>query len=344
MLLNTAGLLKPFMTVEGKILTNANGDIDTSGLGYQYVIDTLTEIRSNVIKQKFYKTAPGDFMPVDVGFGAWNDEIVQNLTIQSGGDFYSGDIDTSSDTSRLAQVDAGIAPIRMPNQIWAKQALWTIVDIAKSAAAGNWDAVASKIESLKTDWDLGVQETAFLGHPSISGMTGLLNNADVNINTTLITVPISEMSETQFTSFVSSVLGLYFGNSNNTQDKPDMLVMPADDYLGLVGPTSSTFMNISKIEYLQNAFVKATDNPGFQIKGLAYAQSAINASRSITKNRYILYKNDPDVMKLNIPVDFTMRDARSANDFNWTQPAVGQYSGLLVNRPREMYYIDETAT
>jgi hypothetical protein len=49
-------------------------------------------------------------------------------------------------------------------------------------------------------------------------------------------------------------------------------------------------------------------------------------------------------MKLNIPVDFTMRDARTANDFNWTQPAVGQYSGLLVNRPREMFYLDETAT
>lgn len=343
-LIKMNGLLRPHMTIEGRILTNANGDIATTGAGYQYLIDTLSEIQADVIEQKFYNIAPADFFPVDVGFGAWMDEIVQNLTFQTGGDFFAGDIDTNNETGRMAQVDSALAPIRMPIKTWAKQVVWTIADIAKAAAASNWDVVASKMESLKKDWDLGIQEVAFLGHPSDPLVTGLLNDAEVNINTTLITVPISEMSETQFTALVAGLLAAYFTNSNDTEDKPDTFVIPADDYLGLVGPTSSTFMNISKIEYLNNAMQKGTDNPNFKIKGLAYAQSSRNASRGISKNRYVMYKSDPKTLKMNIPVDFTMLEAATANNFNWTQPAHGQYSGCFINRKREVLYLDETAT
>jgi len=337
------GLLPGHMTINGRMLTNANGDIDTSGLGYQYLIDTLSQIRAEVVEQKFYKIAPADFMPVDVGYGAWGDEIIQNLTFQTGGDFFDGDIDTNAETGRMAQVDAGLAPIRMPIKTWAKQAVWTIADIAKAAAAANWDLVAAKMESLKTDWDLGIQEVAFLGHPSDSLVTGLLNDSEVNINTTLITTPISSMSTTQFNALVAGILAAYFTNSNDTEDKPNTFVVPADDYLGLVAPVSATYPNISKIEYLNNAFQKATDDPNFKVLGLAYSQDTRNAARGINKNRYALYKNDPKTMKMTIPVAFTMLESATANNFNWTQPAHGQYSGLLINRKREVLYLDETA-
>jgi hypothetical protein len=49
-------------------------------------------------------------------------------------------------------------------------------------------------------------------------------------------------------------------------------------------------------------------------------------------------------MKMAIPVDFTMLEADTSNKINWQQAAYGQYSGLLVNRKREVLYFDETAT
>jgi hypothetical protein len=332
------------MTVAGKMLTNANGDIDTGSAGYQYLIDTLTEIRAEVVEQKFYKVAPADFFPVDVGFAAYMDEVVQNLTFQTGGGFFDGDIDTNADTGRLSQVDAALAPIRMPIVTWAKQAVWTIIEIAKASAAANWDLVEGKMKSLKKNWDLGIQEVAFLGHPTKSDVTGLLNDSEVNINTSLITVPVSEMTETQFANFVAGILGAYFANSNDTESRPDTFVMPADDYLGLTSPVSATYPNISKIEFLLNAFRKGTDNPDFKILPLAYSQAARNADRGINKNRYVLYKDDSETLKMTIPVDFSMLEAGTANNFNWTQPAHGQYSGVLINRKREVLYLDETAT
>ena len=135
--------------VNGHRLLNANGDIDTTGAGYQYIIDTLTYIRSRIVEQKFYEIPIADYMPVDVGEGAWMESIVQNLTFNTGGSFFQGDVDIQTETGRIAQVGAGLTPITMPAKTWAKGTGWTIMEISKAAAAGNWDVVESKLRSLK---------------------------------------------------------------------------------------------------------------------------------------------------------------------------------------------------
>lgn len=327
--------------INGKALLNANGDIDPSSSGYQYIIDTLTHIKSGVIDQKFYEIAVADYLPVDVGEAAWMEDIVQNVVFDTGGSFYQGDVDTQTETGRLAQVGAGLDKISQPVKTWAKSTGWTIMDIAKAASANNWDIVESKLKSLKKNWDLGIQETAFLGHPDGS-VLGLLNSAEVNINTTLIPEPLSGMTGTEFQTFVAGLLSAYFSNANSTV-LPDTFIIPTSDYLGMVAAASPDFPNISKIEYLSNALKKATQNENFKILPLAYADSARNASRGISKNRYVLYRQNEDSLNMNIPVDFTMLDADTSNKINWTQAAYGQYSGVLFNRPRETYYLDETA-
>ena len=340
---NSNGLNLPTI-VGGKFkLLNANGGIDPSSSGFQYIIDTLTYIRSQVVEQRFYEIAPADYVPVDVGEGSWMDDIVQNLTFNTGGSFYEGDVDTQTETARLAQVGAGLDKISMPVKTWAKQCGWTIMEIAKAAAANNWDVVESKMRSLKKNWDLGIQETTFLGHPQVTAITGLLNDSEVTINTVLITKPLSTMTETEFTTFVAGVLPAYFANANRTA-LPDTFVMPNGDYLGMSAPYSPSFPNISKLEYLLNALKKTTRNENFQILGLSYADSDVNADRGITKNRYVLYKNDPDTMKMAIPVDLTLLEADTSNKINWVQAGYGQYSGVLINRKREVLYFDETAT
>lgn len=326
----------------GMPLTNANGEIDPNSSGFDYVIRTTSEIRSRIIEQKFYKVAPADYLDIDVGEAAWKEEIVQNISYDNAGDFFQGDVDTMQGNGRIAEVDTMIAPIRMPTQIWAKGVSWNVSQISQAAASSNWDVVESKMKSLKKNWDLGIQEIAFLGHPVIAAMTGLLNNAEVTINTTLITTPISSMTPTQFTSFLSGLLNAYFANSNSTE-LPDILAMPTNDYLGLSIPYNEAYpAGPSRLEYMLNALRKMTRNPNFEILPLAYCQSAVNAKRGISKNRYALYKKDPETLSMSIPVDFSMFEAGTANNIFWQQPAMGQYSGVLVNRPPEVLYLDET--
>ena len=331
------------VTVDGKVLTNANGEIDVNSVGYDFVMRTTSELRTKIIEQKFYKVAPADFMPVDVGEAAWKNEIIQNLSYDIAGGFYEGDVDTMTGNGTLAEVDTAIAPIRMPTIIWAKHVTWNISEVSQASASSNWDPIEGKMKSLKRNWDLGIQETAFLGHPSNSLITGLLNNAEVNINTTLIPKPLSSMTETEFTAFLKDAIAVYFANTNSTE-MPDTFVLPTDDYLGLVTPYSSTYpAGDSKLEYMQKAFAAATSNQSFSIKSLSYCQASNNASRGINKNRYLLYKNESDTLSMSIPVDFSMYSAGTIDSVFWKQVAMGQYSGVLINRIPEVLYMDETA-
>ena len=325
--------------IQGHRLLNANGDVDITSTGFKYAIDNLSYIAAEVIKQKFYKIAPADFMTVDVGENPWSSEMIRNITFQNGGDFYEGDVSQGQGGQRLASADVSLGKVRMPNQIWAKMTAWTIFEIAQAAASSKWDIVSDKLESLKTNWDLGIQRTAFLGHKQISTITGLLNNGDVTINTSLLPTTLSKMTSAQLATWIGTVLATYFSNSNSTEAKPNRLVLPMSDYLGLLQPFASGFPVNSRLEYLENAF-KAACGPDFQIKGLAYAQAAQNLDAGIGKQRAVLYKDDPEVLKLSIPVDFTLLEAASYNKINWEQDAYGQYSGVLFTRPREVLYMD----
>ena len=324
------------LNIQGHSLLNASGDIDINSAGFQYAIDTMSYIRSEVIKQIFYEVSIADYVPMDVGEAAWKSEIVQNLEYYEGGDFADGL--KNQGNSRTAQMDAALSQIRMPVRTWGKKATWTIAEIAEAANVGNWDPVEAKLRSLKKNWDLGIQNLAFNGLEGDSDLTGLLNASTVNINTTLIGEDVSGMSDSEFQSLVKGLLTAYYSNSNSTV-MPDTFVMPTADYLGMATAASATYPNISKLEYLENSLKKMTANDAFSIKPLTYAQNGYNTE---SKDRYVLYRNKPETLKMSIPVDITMNQAYTLNGFDFEQMAYGQISGVLVNRPREVLYFDKT--
>ena len=231
------------LSILGRALQNAAGDIDLSSAGFQFAIDTLSQIRAKVITQKFYKVAIPDFLDVLVGEGGYGSEVVQNGQYMTGGDFYEGDTDVGG--SQVSAIGVAQSPIRTPTQAWRKKATWTIYEVAEAANSGNWDVIAGKMESLKKNWDLGIQKHAFLGR---GNMAGLLTSDEVTINTTLITEKISGMSATEFQAFVSNALDAFFTNSNATE-MPNRFVMPYSDFLGMGSATSDSFPIGNKMDY-----------------------------------------------------------------------------------------------
>lgn len=326
----------------GMTLLNANGDVDASTLGYQYAIQTTTQIRAKVIKQKFYEVPVAEYLSVIPGTGAWLEDIKTNLTYDVAGSFESGVINNVVGPAQISTVDVGIAPITTKIVTWAKGYQYTVPEVQKALASTQWDVVSSKMEALKRQWDLGVQKVAFLGlKTDLTGVPGLLTNANPTVNTTTIQANISGMSAADFATFVSAILGVYWANSNNTV-LPNTFVIPMIDYLGLVAPIASGFPVVSKMTYLLQAFKEATQNPNFQIKGLAYCDAANNAGFvSVSgKNRYALYRNDVDTLAMDLPVDFYLSPAGTANNFQFQGVGAGQLTGVTIYRPAEVMYFD----
>jgi hypothetical protein len=331
-------------STQGMDIFNANGDVNATGLGFQIATDTLTYIKKQVSMQKFYQVAPADIIPVAVGEGAFAQTILTNLEFSNADDFEKGNIRSGESGARLASADASVASKSVKVVNWAKQIGYSIFDVQSALQANNWDAIAAKERARKKNWDLGLQTIAFLGSVSDTGVTGLLNNANVTINTSRITAALSGLSAANFATFVQNLINDYFTATASTQ-MPTTFVIPYSDFLGLqtmtpnvIGAGEGTFP-ITKLAFLLNAFRLATRNPSFDIIPLAYCDAANNASRTgLNKQCYVLFNKDPETIRMDIPVDYTTTATGTVNNFQFQNVAYGQYTGVGVYRNLEVLY------
>jgi len=329
----------------GMKLLNSNGAIDSASLGYQYTTQTTSYIRERVVSQKFYQVPVADYVPVDVGVGAWMEDIKTNLTYDVAGDFESGIVSVASGPSQLSTVDVGTSPINAKVITWAKGYQYSVPEVSKALAANNWDVVSGKMSALVKNWQLGIQKIAFLGlAQDLANVPGLLSSPQVTVNTAVIAGKISAMTSTQFQALVAAILAAFAANANYTV-MPNTFVMPLNDYLGLGAAAAAGFPIVDMKTYLENMFKTITGEKDFKILPLAYGQMAQNAGYWTANgtNRYCLYRRDPETVKMDIPVDFVLNPAGTANNFNWQGVGAGQFTGAIFYRPAEALYFDHTA-
>jgi hypothetical protein len=313
--------------------------IDASG--YEHAITVLTQIKAQVVKQKFYEVNPSDFMPVVVGEGAWLNNLVFNSVYMNADDFESGIIDSSRPFNRKPSTDVEIIAKPIPIVSWNKSFSYSVVEVSQ-AAKGNVDIVTVMEEARKKNWDLGIQRVAFLGSKTRGDILGLYTAESVNINTTLLVEPISGMDADDFQSFVSTVLKSYSANANGTV-LPNRFCIPLNDYLGLAAAASASYPLIDKLTYLENAFKRICGND-FKITFTAYGNKAQMVTAGVNGYRYILYRDEPEVLEFNIPVAYTTTAFGTANGFDFENVAMGQFSGVFAKRPQEILYFDDTHT
>lgn len=316
--------------------------VNTDAAAYQQVVTTLTDITNKVIRQKFYQVNISDFVDVEVGRAAFMQEILHNAIVDVSGAFESGTINTGAE-ARMDYSDVAIAPKKFPILNWAKKSVYSIFDVQQAFKATNFDIIEEMAKARKRNWDLGIQETIFCGSKVDTRVKGLCNQSGVTSNTTTITEPIKGMTDAEFQTFVGAVVDAYWQNSNCTT-MPNRFYIPASDYNGLAMAASTSYPLISRLEYLTNAFKEIVSGYGvtdFKILPLAYLEKTrLNAMAGANYNRYILVNKNPDTLYAPIPVDFTMTQYGTLDNFNFYNTAYGQYAGTVVLRPKEVLYFD----
>lgn len=329
------------MRMQRKFLELAPGMPEFSNaLGYEVNITTLFAVSKRVVGQKFATLPPADYMPVKVGDNAWSDNILTYRSYALGGDFESGLVNTGSGNSRIADADAGVDSLTNPVINWWKQVNWTIFDLKLAARSGNWDLVTAKETARKTNWDLGIQKIAFLGSTTIPTVLGLLTQAGITTNTSLIPTNISSMNATQINAFVAGLIGAYRSNCNFSA-MPTHFVIPELDYDGLLAPFPGTVGTypVPILTYLEEAFKRSTGNQNFKIMRCFYCDKVNNVTvTGLNTNIYALYNNNEDSLRMDIPVDYTSMVQNTLNGAQFTSVAVGQFTGALAYRPLEMLY------
>lgn len=318
-----------------KILNNAAN----SGFATKQDINTLTEIKQDVIRQKFFEFNPSDCIPITVGFGAWADDLLKYRSYMTGDDFEEGDIDLARN-SRLSQADVAVDAVKRDVKSWAKQMDYNIIELNQAVLRGNWNLIAEREKSVKQNWDLGIQKVAYKEHSTDPRIRSLYNQIDTDITVdagTTIPAPVADLSDADFDTFKRSLIQTFFDNSNSTA-MPDTFIMPSSDFLRLGGASATAAFPIrGRLELLLEAFKAVTNNDSFQIKGLPYGSASVSG---LSKDRYVLYKKSPDVLEMDIPVPYTSLTAETSNNFQFDTVAYGRYTGVQVYRPKEFMYFD----
>jgi len=313
-----------------------------NALGAKIDIDTLTGIKAKVTKQVFYEVRPSEYLPIVVGENAFAEDLLTYKEYSIGNDFESGIISGGSNQTRTEKADAAIEGIKVPIVDWRKMVEYNLMELGKASRAGNWSLVEAKERSRYKNWQLGIQQVAFLGLSSKTDVDGLLTQSDVAANTATIPTFMKLMSTSQFKTVIDNILSDYFANSGSTV-MPTHFVIPMSDWLGLGTPTSETYWNGSKRSWLIENFKEATGNPNFKVLPLVYSQKAANLEflgGGTGLNRYAMYRYDDESLRMDIPIDFTTTITDTINGFDYQSAAYAQFTGAKAYRPKEMIYFD----
>lgn len=313
-----------------------------NSLGYEVAITTVTTIMKKVSEQKFYQIFPADYFPVVAGEGAWSTNLTTYRSFQLGQPFEDGIINLGGQNSRLASADAGVDALNILVYNWAKEIQYTIMELEIASKSGNWDLVAAKEETRKTNWDLGIQKIAFLGALNLNGASGtclgLLNQPGITTNTTVIPQLIYTMTTTQLQTLCAKLILTYRQNCNYTA-WPTHFVIPEDDYNGLAAQSSPDFPIKSILQVLEESLQIVTRNKNFKILPLAYGNLLQNGGSNFI---YTLLRYDEKSLRMSVPVPYTNTLANSINNFQFQSAAYGQFTGVQVLRPLEMMYFTHT--
>lgn len=322
-----------------------------NSLGYEVQITTLTTIAKKISEQKFFEIAPAEYIPVVVGQGTWSSNLTTYRSFEMSDIFESGIIDLGDQNDRLSSPDAGVDSVNIKIYNWAKQNVWSIFALEEAAKSGNWDIVSAKEKSRKRNWDLGVQKIAFLGAQGQNGSggscLGLFNQPGVSFNSTLITQTLSSMSPTQLQTFQNNAIEQYRQNCNRTAF-PSHFIIPEADYNGLAAQASPSFPIKSTLQLLEEAFKVITRNDGFKILPNAYAMYSVANSLNVTlptgvgssatSGLYSFLNYNEESLNMQIPLPYSNTVANSINNFQFLNVGYGQFSGVQLLRPLELYY------
>lgn len=319
-------------------VNNAISFTNSNAIGLERNITTLTRILAGVQRQKFYEINVGDFIPVEMGTGAYGQNIMQYTVAQVGASFEAGIIQPGNGMNKDANVDIVIDGISIKNNFWRFKYNTTkeLVEMARVNTQTFSYIEEQETARLKT-WQLGIQKVAFLGLGD-GQVFGLLNLPDVTINTSLMPATFADMTITQLNNFATTAINTYFANTNSTV-RPNRLAIPTADLGALGTPINPQYPIGTRKQYLEDAFKSAGAPADFKIVDTVYN----NAAGIGGKGRYVLYNKNPDTLTMYIPKPYTPYPLYPAGSLDMVSDSEGQFTGVIDKRPKEIFYMDVPA-
>ena len=325
-----------FNSDELKIIDRNQNLLNDMGYG-DIDITLLTQIEREVSQQKFYTVNPEDFVPFDNTQGGWADYITVLRSYSNiDGNLADWERGVDADNARRGQDGVSLDSVSLKIHNLNKMISYSLFEIRQSQETGRWNIVTEKERARKRDYDLSVQRGVLLGD---ADHKGLLNQAGVTVNTTVLTKKLSTMTSVEFRAFLGSVFGDFYTQTGRTA-LPDTLAIAPSDFLGLGVAVDEQYPLVqSMLKRMEEVFKEVTGNPNAKIVPLAYCEPEFHSG----SYKYVLYRRDFDTLRVYRPFDYNVVQGASIDGMNYQNTAYARISDVFVNRPAEMMYMTFSA-
>lgn len=320
----SVGEFKQEMRAQNSIFNNPGIEMD---------ITTTTQIMGRVLETNYYELNGqklSDFVPIEVGTGAFSTKLLQAAATAVGTDFKACLINPTAGALKLdGYTDIEVGNLEYPNNFFRDTYSITKegAEIA-SRARIPFNVVEQKEKARKKKFDLGLQDAWFLGLDD--GVSfGLLNQPAAVTNTSFITKDLSAMTDVEFSTFVAGIRALY-DNVTNSTAMFNRLLVPQQEYFKLDRIYGE--FGLSRRGILDDVL---KENGG----KVVYARYATGAGTGGV-NRYALYKHDPDYIEGFLPLPYTPSPLYAQGAFDMISNAMAQFVTPQVKRSNTLIYLD----
>ena len=312
-------------------VNNANEAL--SNPGFEAQIASTAQVVTKVLEANYYELNGqklSDFVPIETGMGTFKTELMQYATKAQGTDFKSCLINpTSGALNQDGQTDIEIGEEKYPNNFFRDT--YTVTKEGAEIAARNvipLDIVGAKERARKKKFDLGLQDAWFLGLDD-GRSYGLLNQPSAVVNTSFMPAQIKDMTDAQFTDFLSNIRATYDNLTNSTANF-DRLVIPQADYFSLDKVFGQ--YGLTRRQLLEDV-LKANNG---ELHYTRYNTTAGTGGGA----RYALYKYDPDYIEGYIPLEYTPYPLFPVNSLDMISQCMAQFVTPQVKRANTVLYLD----
>lgn len=321
----TVGEFKQEMRAQNSIFNNPGIEMD---------ITTTTQIMGRVLESNYYELNGqklSDFVPIEVGTGAFSTKILQAATTSTGTDFKSGLIRPTGGALKLdGYTEIEVGNLEYPNNFW-RDTYSVTKEGAEMASRAKipFNIVEQKEKARKKKFDLGLQEAWFLGLGD--GVSfGLLNQPAALTDTSIMGGDnLSEMSDDDFADFVAKIRA-YYDNVTNSTAMFNRLMVPQQEYFKLDRVFGQ--FGLSRRRILDDVLKEV----GGKIVYTRYNSTAGTGNGE----RYAIYRHDPDYIEGFLPLAYTPSPLYAQGAFDMISNAMAQFATPQLKRQNTLVYLD----
>lgn len=198
----------------------------------------------------------------------------------------------------------------------------------RAAQMANVALEQRRAAAVRRAYEEKVESVAMFGEGSVN-LAGFFNNATVDVISANKWFSTSAVTAQEMLEILNQGVSAIISGSN-MKEQPDTILMPYEDYNTVSTTRNSDSSDVTVLEYFlrTNPYIRNVE----PINQLAAANS------SLTKNRLVVYKRDPQKVQLHIPQPLELFPPQQRG-LEFIVPAHARVGGVALYYPKSVKYV-----